>query len=202
MSVEPKIIQLAREISQKTGILGDYLAAHSLPFPSLDASGALSVQVPEDEIELQSARVTAIEACEELRALLMGPRELLALNVLLQDFETGAVTQIFTVDHEHKLKSDFTLQAIPIFPGRRRVFFPGHSRFLRSECLRCAAIGPARNSQPLSIRGAFTWRHKTFSSDQGSRRRPPPARCHPKCRGRVLAIEQQSTFSGCPSPCR
>ncbi|KAJ4298318.1 hypothetical protein N0V90_006218 [Kalmusia sp. IMI 367209] len=80
MSDEPKIIQLAREISQKTSILSDYFAAHDLPFPSLDASAALSVQIPEDNIELQKARVTAVEACEELRAILMGPRELLALN--------------------------------------------------------------------------------------------------------------------------
>ncbi|KAL1600858.1 hypothetical protein SLS60_007246 [Paraconiothyrium brasiliense] len=92
MSEEPRILKLAREISEQAGVLGDYFAAHNLPFPSLDATAALSVQIPEDEVELQKTRVSTIEACEELRAILMGPRELLALNVKYLNLTIGAWT--------------------------------------------------------------------------------------------------------------
>lgn len=120
MSEEPKITHLANEIRRNTGLLADYFTAKDLPFPSLDASAALSVPIPEDELELQKARVSAIEACEELRALLMGPRELLAVNVY-SPHRACFLTHIIIVDCEYESQSSSTIQTLSNFPSRRPV---------------------------------------------------------------------------------
>lgn len=81
MAATTKITELASTIYEKTGMLNDYFAAQNLPTPTLDASAPLSVQVSENNLELQEARIAVIEACEQLRALVMGARDLLAVNV-------------------------------------------------------------------------------------------------------------------------
>jgi hypothetical protein len=89
MSTSTRIIELSRLIAERATELDEYFARHNLPAPSLDASAPASIPIPEDDLDMQEKRTSVIEACEELKALLMGAHELLTVNVTLSLVEHG-----------------------------------------------------------------------------------------------------------------
>ncbi|KAK7001297.1 S-adenosyl-L-methionine-dependent methyltransferase [Favolaschia claudopus] len=69
------ITQLASRIAANTTLVSEYLEAKHLPFPSFDLDGPLDTLIPKEEITVEAARVAIIDDTEELRRLVLGPRE-------------------------------------------------------------------------------------------------------------------------------
>ncbi|KAM7206072.1 S-adenosyl-L-methionine-dependent methyltransferase [Naviculisporaceae sp. PSN 640] len=74
---ESRITELASRIAANTRKLNDYLVAHNLPTPSFDVDGPKDTLVPKQETEVEAARVAIIDDTQELRRLVLGPREYL-----------------------------------------------------------------------------------------------------------------------------
>ena len=72
-----RITELATSIAENTELVDAYFESHGLPTPSLDAEAPRKLPIPEDAATIEAARVSVIEATMELRALMMGPAELL-----------------------------------------------------------------------------------------------------------------------------
>jgi hypothetical protein len=83
-----KIQQLAELIRDRTNSLGSYLVENKLPAPSFDADGPPAFPIPASETSLEDSRLEVIEALDELRALMMGPKEyLLSFSVTMSASE-------------------------------------------------------------------------------------------------------------------
>lgn len=76
-SPETRIVELANRIAANTAVLNDYLTAHGLPTPSFDLNGPKDTLVPKEETDIEAARVAIIDDAQELRRLVLGPREYL-----------------------------------------------------------------------------------------------------------------------------
>jgi hypothetical protein len=76
-SPEPYIVELAKRIAANTEKLQGYLASHNLPTPSFDLGGPKDTLIPKTETETEAARVAIVDDTEELRRLVLGPREYL-----------------------------------------------------------------------------------------------------------------------------
>lgn len=71
-----RILTLANIISSNTSLINSHLSAQNLPTPSFDP------EVPADLLsghgaEFEEARQSVVEAADELRTLLLGPKEYL-----------------------------------------------------------------------------------------------------------------------------
>jgi len=75
-----RIVELATLIFANTEKIEEYLIANSLPLPSFDEDGPVTLQLSP---ELQAARSAALNATTELHALLQSPDELLRPIVCL-----------------------------------------------------------------------------------------------------------------------
>lgn len=81
MTSDNRIVQLAKEISEHTQTVDQYLTSKSLPTPSLDAN-APAHSIPEDAPRhIKDAAQSLIEASSEMKALIEGPRELVRFPV-------------------------------------------------------------------------------------------------------------------------
>ena len=76
-SPEPHIVKLAKRIAANTEKLQSYLSSHNLPTPSFSVDGPKDTLVPKTETETEAARVAIVDDTEELRRLVLGPREYL-----------------------------------------------------------------------------------------------------------------------------
>ena len=86
-----RIAELAGLIASNTATVDDYLRSHNLPSPSFDVDGPVNLGIPAEAVEIESARVAAVEASMELQDLLQGPNTLLRPNVCrLQTDHIGA----------------------------------------------------------------------------------------------------------------
>lgn len=74
---ETRITELASRIAANTTKLNDYLVASNLPTPSFDVDGPKDTLVPKKETDVEAARVAIIDDTQELRRLVLGPREYL-----------------------------------------------------------------------------------------------------------------------------
>lgn len=72
-----RIVDLSSRIATNTKKLHDYLEANGLPTPSFNADGPLGSQVPDDEPEIEVARIAIVNDTRELRSLVLGPRDFL-----------------------------------------------------------------------------------------------------------------------------
>jgi hypothetical protein len=66
----PRIDQLTATISVSTNTISEYLQQNSLPYPSFDADGPITLNLSP---QAERARSTAIDALQELLDLLQGP---------------------------------------------------------------------------------------------------------------------------------
>ncbi|KAH9885690.1 S-adenosyl-L-methionine-dependent methyltransferase [Xylariomycetidae sp. FL2044] len=74
---DTRIVELATRIATNTSKVSDYLAAHDLPQPSFDVNAPLYGAVPKDAAEIQALRQSVLEDTDELRRLMLGPRDYL-----------------------------------------------------------------------------------------------------------------------------
>lgn len=81
MASGTRITELAALIAKKTAMIDEFLVGNDSPTPSLDADAPESLPIPAAAADIKAARLEVIEACSELAALLVGPRELLRVNV-------------------------------------------------------------------------------------------------------------------------
>ncbi|KAL9115005.1 MAG: hypothetical protein Q9227_001249 [Pyrenula ochraceoflavens] len=72
-----RITELASLIIKNTEIVDQYLESLNLPTPSLGINAPRKIPISRDAPEIERARIAVIEATAELRALMMGPAELL-----------------------------------------------------------------------------------------------------------------------------
>jgi len=72
-----RILELSTRIAANTSKVSDYLTANNLPLPSFDIDGPFESAVPKDATEIEAARSAVIEDAQELRRLMLGPREYL-----------------------------------------------------------------------------------------------------------------------------
>lgn len=75
MSETSRIIQLSNRIATNTARVDAYLVAHSLPALSFAEDAPLDFPIPSTELEISAARRAVIQDAEELRQLMLGPRE-------------------------------------------------------------------------------------------------------------------------------
>ncbi|CAJ2502041.1 Uu.00g048940.m01.CDS01 [Anthostomella pinea] len=76
MASANKIMELSMLIASKTAIVNDFLTSNKSPTPSLDADALQSIPIPDEATEIKAARLSVIEVCSELEALMTGPKEL------------------------------------------------------------------------------------------------------------------------------
>ena len=69
------ITQLSARIAENTAKVNDYLSSHNLRGPSFDENAPLQLLPPDTDPEIILARQTVIDDCNELRNLLLGPKE-------------------------------------------------------------------------------------------------------------------------------
>ena len=81
MASNNRIVELSCLIATETAKINHFLDANNLPAPSLEEYALPSIPIPEGATDIKAARVAVIEACSELEALLMGPKELLSFQV-------------------------------------------------------------------------------------------------------------------------
>jgi N-acetylglucosamine-6-phosphate deacetylase len=83
-----RMTALAKEISEKTAIVTDYLKAKGLDAPSFDVNGLDQLPIPpEDEVPFK-ARLALAAATKELYDISVGPKE--GLRNLAWDASQGA----------------------------------------------------------------------------------------------------------------
>lgn len=70
-----RLAELSDIISKNTKTIQDYFATNGLPALTFDPSGPPDFPVPSTDEEIQKARRTVVNATQELRDLMVGPRE-------------------------------------------------------------------------------------------------------------------------------
>ena len=73
--MDSKIVELAKQILANTNSVDEFLRSHDLPQPSFSVDGPVDFGI--DSAEVESLRLSTIEATIELQDLLLGPTMLL-----------------------------------------------------------------------------------------------------------------------------
>lgn len=74
----PRSVQLANSLVRATTALEDYLSKNGFSSPSLEAGGGITEPLP---AEVQEGVDSALEALDELQALLLGPIGWLSMHI-------------------------------------------------------------------------------------------------------------------------
>ncbi|KAI0020758.1 S-adenosyl-L-methionine-dependent methyltransferase [Xylariomycetidae sp. FL0641] len=106
-----RIVELAANIATNTGILDDYLRANGLPTPSFEVDGPLESLVPQNEHEIEAARVAIIDDTLELRRLVLGPRDHLMSFSANELLSQQAITR-FRLAHSFPVHSEASFAEI------------------------------------------------------------------------------------------
>ena len=83
MTQSRRINELASIISRNTTVVDDFLESKNLPTPTFGIDALPKIPIPDEMVEVEAARLKVIEASAELKALMMGPAELLRPGVLI-----------------------------------------------------------------------------------------------------------------------
>ncbi|KAH8879499.1 S-adenosyl-L-methionine-dependent methyltransferase [Thozetella sp. PMI_491] len=110
-----KIIELSLLIAKETAKVHDYLIANDLSTPSLDAEALPSIPIPNDAPDIQAARAAVIEACSELKSLMIGPKELLRFNWTA--YASVKAVLRFKLDKSFPVGESTTFEAMSKFSG-------------------------------------------------------------------------------------
>lgn len=76
-----RINELAALITKNTAIVDQHLESKNLSTPSLGLEAPRKIPIAPNAPEIERARVAVIEATAELKAIMMGPSELLRPGV-------------------------------------------------------------------------------------------------------------------------
>jgi hypothetical protein len=77
----PSLVGLAEEITKNAKVLDAYITEKGLPKPTFASEGPLVFPVPQDDHEMQAARLSLIGASRSLLELTLGPLQRLNLEV-------------------------------------------------------------------------------------------------------------------------
>jgi len=72
-----RIVELSQRIATNTTKLNDFLEANGLPTPTFDVNGPPGHSIPDDAAGIHAARAAIIDDTQELRRLVLGPKEYL-----------------------------------------------------------------------------------------------------------------------------
>ncbi|KAK4230056.1 S-adenosyl-L-methionine-dependent methyltransferase [Podospora fimiseda] len=113
MSSKPpsRIVELAMRIAINTAKLDIYLTSHNLPTPSFDINGPLDSQIPTSEKEIQAAQTAIIDDTQELRRLILGPRDYLMSYTHNELISQQAITR-FKIAHSFPINTETTFAEI------------------------------------------------------------------------------------------
>ncbi|KAK0609535.1 S-adenosyl-L-methionine-dependent methyltransferase [Bombardia bombarda] len=100
-----RITELASRIAANTTRLNNYLVAHNLPTPSFDVDGPKDTLVPKEETMVEAARVAIIDDTQQLRRLVLGPREYLMSYTHNELISQQAITR-FGIAHSFPVGSE------------------------------------------------------------------------------------------------
>ena len=81
MAVTNRIVELSSIIAKETAKVDSFLVKNSLPTPSLDVDAPWTIPIPEDARDVEASRGAVLAACDELKALMTGPKSLLYFQV-------------------------------------------------------------------------------------------------------------------------
>ncbi|KAI6090340.1 S-adenosyl-L-methionine-dependent methyltransferase [Hypoxylon rubiginosum] len=112
----PHIVQLASRIAANTTKLNTYIEAHHLPTPSFDVNGPKDTLVPKEEKDVEAARVAIIDDTQELRRLVLGPREYLMSYTHNELTSQQAITR-FRIAHSFPVGSEASFEKIAVATG-------------------------------------------------------------------------------------
>ncbi|KAK3991366.1 S-adenosyl-L-methionine-dependent methyltransferase [Cladorrhinum sp. PSN332] len=111
-----RIVELATRISTNTTKLDTYLTTHNLPSPSFDINAPLDSSIPKSEKEIEAARTAIIEDAQELRRLILGPRDYLMSHTHNELISQQAITR-FKIAHSFPIGSETTFAEISATTG-------------------------------------------------------------------------------------
>ncbi|KAI6089775.1 S-adenosyl-L-methionine-dependent methyltransferase [Hypoxylon rubiginosum] len=115
MTSTNRIIELSSLIAKNTAIVNGFLVNNNLPTPSLDADALWSMPIPEDATEVIKARVTVIDACSELEALMTGPKQLLKFKWTA--YASVKAVLRFKLDKSFRVGEQTSFEAMSKFSG-------------------------------------------------------------------------------------
>ena len=82
------IAELSAIIHKDTQKVNNYLHARQLPFPSFDINAPNKSMIPQEDLDIEAARLRIIDATEKLRTLMLGPQDYLqSLTVSLLNYQ-------------------------------------------------------------------------------------------------------------------
>ncbi|PVI00590.1 S-adenosyl-L-methionine-dependent methyltransferase [Periconia macrospinosa] len=115
MSSLSRVHHLSETIARDTGVVERYLKSNDLPTPTLDATSLWSIPIADDAVDVKQARLSVIEACSELQALMTGPKELLHFSYTAY-VSVKAVLR-FKLDKSFPVGSETNFQQMSEFSG-------------------------------------------------------------------------------------
>ncbi|RYP60843.1 hypothetical protein DL771_010354 [Monosporascus sp. 5C6A] len=115
-----RISELATRIAANTNKLNDYFVAHNLPTPSFGVNGPLDTLVPKEEKEVEAARVAIIDDTQELRRLVLGPREYLMSYTHDELISQQAITR-FRLAHSFPVGKEASFADIAATTGLKEI---------------------------------------------------------------------------------
>jgi len=110
------IVELSNRIAANTAKIDNYLKSHNLPKPSFDVHGPQESQIPPHETEIEAARVAIIDDTDELRRLILGPRDHLLRNTYNELSSYQAITH-FRIVHSFPVGKEVTFSEIAATTG-------------------------------------------------------------------------------------
>ncbi|KAI0900877.1 S-adenosyl-L-methionine-dependent methyltransferase [Annulohypoxylon nitens] len=115
MAATNRIAELSLLIAKETALVNEFLANNKLPTPSLNENASPSIPIPDSAERIKAARLTIIESCSELQALMTGPKELLKFK--WTDYASVKAVLRFKLDKSFPVGSSTTFEAMPEFSG-------------------------------------------------------------------------------------
>ena len=96
MSQSRRINELADIIAKNTAIVDAFLESKNLPTPTLGVDALPRLPIPEENADVEEARLAVVEASTEMKALMTGPSMLLRPEVrpMLSHYESLARVSI------------------------------------------------------------------------------------------------------------
>ncbi|KXJ89575.1 S-adenosyl-L-methionine-dependent methyltransferase [Microdochium bolleyi] len=111
-----RIVELSQRIASNTAKLNDFLASNGLPTPSLDVDGPRDHSIPESATDIHAARIAIVDDTEELRRLVLGPREHL-MSFYHDDLLAHQAIARFRLAHAFPIGSSATFADIAAASG-------------------------------------------------------------------------------------
>ncbi|RYP72569.1 hypothetical protein DL770_007949 [Monosporascus sp. CRB-9-2] len=111
-----RMIELSSRIAASTAILNDHFVANHLPTPSFDVDGRQDTLVPKRMVDVKAARAAITDDTEELRRLVLWPRDYLMSYSADELLSQHAITR-FRLAHLFPVGGEATFGEIAAISG-------------------------------------------------------------------------------------